>query len=62
MGHNLISSMIIIVMGVSGSGKTTIGTLLSETLNFRFAEGEDLIYLNVLSAQLLVSHKIAGCV
>ena len=33
--------MILIVMGVSGSGKTTIGHLLSRSLKFEFAEGDD---------------------
>eukprot|EP00041_Stephanoeca_diplocostata_P017099 m.340301 g.340301 ORF g.340301 m.340301 type:complete len:180 (-) comp20592_c0_seq3:2680-3219(-) len=33
--------MIVVVMGVSGSGKTTVGTMLSERLQFRFAEGDD---------------------
>lgn len=33
--------MIIILMGVSGSGKTTIGEKLSERLGWRFYEGDD---------------------
>lgn len=33
--------MIIILMGVSGSGKTTIGKLLSKKLNWEFIEGDD---------------------
>ncbi|MGA9531795.1 MAG: gluconokinase [Anaerolineales bacterium] len=33
---------VIIVMGVSGSGKTTIGTLLAEALGWPFFEGDDL--------------------
>ncbi|MAZ99712.1 MAG: carbohydrate kinase [Rhodospirillaceae bacterium] len=33
--------MIIIIMGVSGSGKTTIGIELSKKLGFRFLEGDD---------------------
>jgi gluconokinase len=33
--------MIIVVMGVSGSGKTTIGKLLATRLGWRFAEGDD---------------------
>jgi gluconokinase len=34
--------MVVIVMGVSGSGKTTIGRLLAETLGWTFHEGDDL--------------------
>jgi gluconokinase len=33
--------MIIILMGVSGSGKTTIGTLLSQRLHTTFADADD---------------------
>ncbi len=33
--------MIIIVMGVSGSGKTTVGTLLARELNWEYYEGDD---------------------
>ena len=33
--------MIIVVMGVTGSGKTTIGTLLAERLGFVFADADD---------------------
>jgi carbohydrate kinase (thermoresistant glucokinase family) len=36
------TTKIIIVMGVSGSGKTTISILLAVALNCRFAEGDDL--------------------
>jgi gluconokinase len=32
--------MIILVMGVSGSGKSTIGTLLAEQLGFTFQDGD----------------------
>lgn len=34
--------MIILVMGVAGSGKTTIGTLLAKALNCAFLEGDAL--------------------
>lgn len=34
--------MIIVVMGVCGSGKTTIGLQLADQLGWRFAEGDDL--------------------
>jgi gluconokinase len=34
--------MVIVVMGVSGSGKTTVGTLLSTRLGWPYAEADDL--------------------
>jgi gluconokinase len=34
--------MIVVLMGVSGSGKTTIGALLAKSLKWRFYEGDDL--------------------
>lgn len=34
--------MVIIVMGVTGSGKTTIGTALAAELGWRFVEGDQL--------------------
>jgi gluconokinase len=34
--------MIVVVMGVSGSGKTTTGTALARTLGWPFVEGDDL--------------------
>lgn len=34
-------NMIIIVMGVSGSGKTTIGTKLAEALHWTFVDADD---------------------
>jgi gluconokinase len=33
--------MIVIVMGVVGSGKTTVGRLLAEQLNWEFADADD---------------------
>jgi gluconokinase len=33
--------MIVVLMGVSGSGKTTIGTLLAERLGATFADADD---------------------
>jgi gluconokinase len=33
--------MIVIVMGVSGTGKTTIGTLLAKRESWHYAEGDD---------------------
>lgn len=32
---------VIVVMGVSGSGKTTVGTALAEALGVEYAEGDD---------------------
>lgn len=36
------TSLALVVMGVSGTGKTTIGSLLAEQLGCRFHEGDDL--------------------
>jgi gluconokinase len=33
--------MVIVLMGVSGSGKTTVGKLLAQALGAEFAEGDD---------------------
>jgi gluconokinase len=35
------SSMVVIVMGVTGAGKTTIGRLLAEQLGWQFADADD---------------------
>jgi gluconokinase len=32
--------MVVVIMGVSGAGKTTIGTLLAATLDWRFVDGD----------------------
>ena len=34
--------MVVVLMGVSGSGKTTIGKMLADDLNWQFHEGDDL--------------------
>ena len=34
--------MVLVVMGVSGSGKTTVGKLLAERLGWRYQEGDAL--------------------
>ena len=36
-----IGAMITIVMGVSGSGKTTVGKLLAQSLNWDFSDADD---------------------
>lgn len=33
--------MVVIIMGVTGAGKTTIGSLLAEQLGWRFADADD---------------------
>ncbi len=33
--------MVIVIMGVSGSGKTTVGRLLAEELGWKYFEGDD---------------------
>lgn len=33
--------MIVVLMGVSGSGKTTVGTILAERLGWRFVDADD---------------------
>ncbi len=33
--------MIILIMGVTGAGKTTVGTLLAQQLGWRFADADD---------------------
>lgn len=33
--------MIVVVMGVSGSGKTTVGKLLAQNLGWKYLEGDD---------------------
>ena len=37
-----ISAMVIIMMGVSGFGKTTVGKLLATVLNVPFLDADDL--------------------
>jgi gluconokinase len=40
--HAIAGPVIVIVMGVSGSGKTTVSALLAAALGWRFQEGDDL--------------------
>jgi carbohydrate kinase (thermoresistant glucokinase family) len=40
--HSIDRSIIVVVMGVSGSGKTTVAALLAAALGCQFQEGDDL--------------------
>lgn len=40
--HSIAKPVILVVMGVSGSGKTTIASLLAAALGCQFQEGDDL--------------------
>ena len=40
--HAITKPVVIVVMGVSGSGKTTVAALLSAALGYEFQEGDDL--------------------
>jgi len=42
LAHSITKPLVVIVMGVSGSGKTTIATLLAAALGCQFQEGDDL--------------------
>ncbi len=42
LAHRISKPVIAVVMGVSGSGKTTVSALLAATLGCRFREGDDL--------------------
>jgi gluconokinase len=42
LAHTLTEPVIAVVMGVSGSGKTTVSALLSAALGCQFQEGDDL--------------------
>jgi carbohydrate kinase (thermoresistant glucokinase family) len=41
-GASIVRPLRLVVMGVSGSGKSTIGRLLADTLGLRFVEGDEL--------------------
>src|SRR4051794_19327990 len=40
--HTVSQPVVVVLMGVSGSGKTTIAALLAAALGCRFQEGDDL--------------------
>jgi carbohydrate kinase (thermoresistant glucokinase family) len=42
LSHTLTGPVILVVMGVSGSGKTTVSVLLAAALGCQFLEGDDL--------------------
>jgi len=42
LAHTIIKPVIVVVMGVSGSGKTTVAALLAAALGCQFQEGDDL--------------------
>jgi len=42
LAHAITKPVIVVVMGVSGSGKTTVAALLSAALGYQFQEGDDL--------------------
>jgi gluconokinase len=42
LAHSLTKPVIAVVMGVSGSGKTTVSSLLAAALGCQFQEGDDL--------------------
>src|SRR5277367_5963405 len=35
------NSIVVLVMGVSGSGKTTVGSMLAKRIDFEFVDGDD---------------------
>jgi carbohydrate kinase (thermoresistant glucokinase family) len=42
LGHTVSRPVIVVLMGVSGSGKTTVAALLAAALGCQFQEGDDL--------------------
>ena len=42
LAHTITKPVIVVVMGVSGSGKTTVAALLAAALGCQFQEGDDL--------------------
>jgi len=42
LGHTITEPVIAVLMGVSGSGKTTVSALLAAALGCQFQEGDDL--------------------
>ena len=42
LAHTVTRPVIVVVMGVSGSGKSTVAALLAAALGCQFQEGDDL--------------------
>ena len=42
LAHSIVKPVIAVVMGVSGSGKSTVGALVAAALGCQFQEGDDL--------------------
>ena len=42
LAPRVIRPVVVVVMGVSGSGKTTVAAMLAATMGWRFQEGDDL--------------------
>jgi gluconokinase len=42
LSHNITTPVVLVVMGVSGSGKSTVAALLAAALGCQFQEGDDL--------------------
>jgi hypothetical protein len=53
LAHTAARPVIVVMMGVSGSGKSTVAALLAAALGYQFEEGDDL-------HQLKVRHEIVG--
>jgi len=47
----------LVVMGVSGSGKTTVGVLLAKRLGWPFAEGDRLHVLDGIGNRLVTAER-----
>ncbi len=41
LDRHFVLSMIVVLMGITGAGKTTIGKLLAQQLGWKFADADD---------------------
>ncbi len=41
-GVQLLDARVLVVMGVSGSGKSTVAAMIADELDWAFAEGDDM--------------------